>query len=154
MHKSIRPQKNRQISNLNGTIRIAAIIQKSMTTGRSSYVEMRAVSRLVVYNIKSRVNSIKPLISNSNYPELLSISAVMSNGYEFTLTPNGIVKVNELERLLSTDSDIAILLLTIEKVLKSNNNNNHNNSSVIEEDLAILRELLNKRRRLVDVLKA
>jgi hypothetical protein len=77
----------------------------------------------------------------------------MSNGYEFTLTPNGIVKVNELERLLSTDSDIAILLLTIEKVLKSNNNN-HNNSSVIDEDLAILRELLNKRRRLVDVLKA
>jgi hypothetical protein len=153
MHKSIRPQKNRQVSNLNGTIRIAAIIQKSMTTGRSSYVEMRAVSRLVVYNIKSRVNSIKPLISNSNYPELLSISAVMSNGYEFTLTPNGIVKVNELERLLSTDSDIAILLLTIEKVLKSNNNN-HNNSSVIDEDLAILRELLNKRRRLVDVLKA
>jgi hypothetical protein len=153
MHKSIRPQKNRQVSNLNGTIRIAAIIQKSMTTGRSSYVEMRAVSRLVVYNIKSRVNSIKPLISNSNYLELLSISAVMSNGYEFTLTPNGIVKVNELERLLSTDSDIAILLLTIEKVLKSNNNN-HNNSSVIDEDLAILRELLNKRRRLVDVLKA
>lgn len=124
-----------------------------MTTGRSSYVEMRAVSRLVVYNIKSRVNSIKPLISNSNYPELLSISAVMSNGYEFTLTPNGIVKVNELEMLLSTDSDIAILLLTIEKVLKSNNNN-HNNSSVIDEDLAILRELLNKRRKLVDVLKA
>jgi hypothetical protein len=153
MHKSIRPQKNRQVSNLNGTIRIAAIIQKSMTTGRSSYVEMRAVSRLVVYNIKSRVNSIKPLISNSNYPELLSISAVMSNGYEFTLTPNGIVKVNELEMLLSTDSDIAILLLTIEKVLKSNNNN-HNNSSVIDEDLAILRELLNKRRKLVDVLKA
>jgi len=153
MHKSIRPQKNRQVSNLNGTIRIAAIIQKSMTTGRSSYVEMRAVSRLVVYNIKSRVNSIKPLISNSNYPELLSISAVMSNGYEFTLTPNGIVKVNELERLLSTDSDIAILILTIEKVLKSNNNN-HNNSSVIDEDLSILRELLNKRRRLVDVLKA
>ena len=153
MHKSIRPQKNRQVSNLNGTIRIAAIIQKSMTTGRSSYVEMRAVSRLVVYNIKSRVNSIKPLISNSNYPELLSISAVMSNGYEFTLTPNGIVKVNELERLLSTDSDIAILILTIEKVLKSNNNN-HNNSSVIDEDLAILRELLNKRRKLVDVLKA
>jgi hypothetical protein len=153
MHKSIRPQKNRQVSNLNGTIRIAAIIQKSMTTGRSSYVEMRAVSRLVVYNIKSRLNSIKPLISNSNYPELLSISAVMSNGYEFTLTPNGIVKINELERLLSTDSDIAILLLTIEKVLKSNNNN-HNNSSVIDEDLAILRELLNKRRKLVDVLKA
>ena len=153
MHKSIRPQKNRQVSNLNGTIRIAAIIQKSMTTGRSSYVEMRAVSRLVVYNIKSRVNSIKPLISKSNYPELLSISTGMSNGYEFTLTPNGIVKVNELDRLLSTDSDIAILLLTIEKVLKSNNNN-HNNSSVIDEDLAILRELLNKRRRLVDVLKA
>jgi|SRR5947208_10521343 len=153
MHKSIRPQKNRQVSNLNGTIRIAAIIQKSMTTGRSSYVEMRAVSRLVVYNIKSRVNSIKPLISNSNYLELLSISAVMSNGYEFTLTPNGIVKINELERLLSTDSDIAILLLTIEKVLKSNNNN-HNNSSVIDEDLAILRELLNKRRKLVDILKA
>ena len=125
-----------------------------MTTGRSSYVEMRAVSRLVVYNIKSRVNSIKLLISNSNYPELLSISTGMSNGYEFTLTPNGIVKVNELDRLLSTDSDIAILLLTIEKVLKSNNNNNHNNSSVIDEDLAILRELLNKRRKLVDILKA
>ena len=73
----------------------------------------------------------------------------MSSGYEFTLTPNGIVKVNELDRLLFTDSDIVILLLTIEEVLKSNNN-----PSVFDEDLAILRELLNKRRKLVDVLKA
>jgi hypothetical protein len=150
MHKSIRPQKNRQASNLNGTIRIAAITQKSMATGRSSYVEMRAVSRLVAYNTKSRINSIKPLISNSNYQDLLSISTVVSSGYEFTLTPNGIVKVNELDRLLSADSDIAMLLLTIEEVLKSNNNN----SSGIDEDLAILRELLNKRRKLVDAIKA
>jgi hypothetical protein len=121
-----------------------------MATGRSSYVEMRAVSRLVAYNTKSRINSIKPLISNSNYQDLLSISTVVSSGYEFTLTPNGIVKVNELDRLLSADSDIAMLLLTIEEVLKSNNNN----SSGIDEDLAILRELLNKRRKLVDAIKA
>ena len=67
MHKSIRPQKNTQVSNLNGTIRIAAITQKSMATERSSYVEMYAVGRLVVYNIKSMINLIKPLISNSNY---------------------------------------------------------------------------------------
>lgn len=149
MHKPIRPQKKRQISNINGTIRIAAITQKSMATGRSSYVEMRAVSRLVVYNTKSRINSIKPLISNSNYQELLAILPVMSSGYEFTLTPNGIVNVNELDRLLSTDSDIAMLLLTIEEVLKSNNN-----PSEIEGDLSILRDLLNKRRNLVDALKA
>ena len=120
-----------------------------MATGRSSYVEMRAVSRLVAYNTKSRINSIKPLISNSNYQDLLSISTVVSSGYEFTLTPNGIVKVNELDRLLSADSDIAMLLLTIEEVLKSTKQ-----SSGIDEDLAILRELLNKRRKLVDAIKA
>jgi hypothetical protein len=61
-----------------------------MATGCSSYVEMYAVGIFVVYNIKSRINSIKPLISNSNYQDLLSISTIMSSGYEFILTPNGL----------------------------------------------------------------
>jgi hypothetical protein len=72
----------------------------------------------------------------------------MSSGYELTLTPNGIIKRNELEELISTDSDIAILLTIIEDLLKSNSQTQFN------EELGILNALLNKRRSLLEAFKA
>ena len=123
-------------------------MQKSIISGRSSYVEMQMVSRLVAYNIKLIIKSIKSLINNDKDVDLSSVSSVMSSGYELTLTPNGIIKRNELEELISTDSDIAILLTIIEDLLKSNSQTQFN------EELGILNALLNKRRSLLEAFKA
>lgn len=123
-------------------------MQKSIISGRSSYVEMQMVSRLVAYNIKLIIKSIKSLINNDKDVDLSSVSSVMSSGYELTLTPNGIIKRNELEELISTDSDIAILLTIIEGLLKSNSQAQFN------EELGILNALLNKRRSLLEAFKA
>lgn len=123
-------------------------MQKSIISGRSSYVEMQMVSRLVAYNIKLIIKSIKSLINNDKDVDLSSVSSVMSSGYELTLTPNGIIKRNELEELISTDSDIAILLTIIEDLLKSNSQTQFN------EELDILNALLNKRRSLLEAFKA
>ena len=123
-------------------------MQKSIISGRSSYVEMQMVSRLVAYNIKLIIKSIKSLINNDKDVDLSSVSSVMSSGYELTLTPNGIIKRNELEELISTDSDIAILLTIIEGLLKLNSQAQFN------EELGILNALLNKRRSLLEAFKA
>jgi len=72
----------------------------------------------------------------------------MSSGYEFTLTPNGILKRNDLEDLVSIDSDIALLLMAIEDALKINR------QARFDDELAHLKELLSKRKRLIELLKA
>jgi hypothetical protein len=72
----------------------------------------------------------------------------MSSGYEFTLTPNGILKRNDLEDLISIDSDIALLLMAIEDALKING------QARFDDELAHLKELLSKRKRLIEFLKA
>lgn len=146
MHKPVRSQK-KQTSNLDGTIRIAANIQKSIITGRSNYVEMRAASRMVAHNIRVRINSIKSL-GGCKYLELSTVYSIMSSGYEFTLTPNGILKRNDLEDLVSIDSDIALLLMAIEDALKVNG------QAHFDDKLAHLKELLGKRKRLIELLKA
>jgi hypothetical protein len=147
MHKPVRSQK-KQTSNLDGTIRIAANIQKSIATGRSNYVEMRAASTIVAHNIRVRINSIKSLMGGCKYLELSTIFSIMSSGYEFTLTPNGILKRNDLEDLISIDSDIALLLMAIEDALKING------QARFDDELAHLKEFLSKRKRLIEFLKA
>jgi len=80
--------------------------------------------------------------------ELSTIFSIMSSGYEFTLTPNGILKRNDLEDLVSIDSDIALLLMAIEDALKING------QARFDDELAQLKELLSKRKRLIEFLKA
>lgn len=80
--------------------------------------------------------------------ELSTIFSIMSSGYEFTLTPNGILKRNDLEDLISIDSDIALLLMAIEDALKING------QARFDDELAHLKELLSKRKRLIEFLKA
>jgi hypothetical protein len=147
MHKPVR-SKRKQTSNLDGMIRIAANIQKSMATGRSSYVEMRAASRMVAHNMRLKINSIKSLTSGRKYSELATIFPTLSSGYEFTLTPNGILKRNDLEELLSLDSDIALLLTSIEDALKING------QAHLKHQLDTLKEFLDKRKMLIEILKA
>lgn len=134
-------------SHIDETVRIASITQKGMITGRSSYVEMRALDRLTSHNIKTKVQSIKKSIKlNSNLEELmLKISQGMSESYTKILTPNGIVRRKELDRLLSIDADIVICLGMFNSGL---------NSLKLSDLTRTMEELIEERRKLVDSLKA
>jgi hypothetical protein len=134
-------------SRIDETVRIASIAQKGITSGRSSYVEMRALDRLTSHNIKSKVQTIrKSLKLNGKLEEIvLKISHGMSESYTKVLTPNGIVRRKELDRLLSIDADIVICLGMIGSEL---------NSSKISDLTSTMEKLLEERRELIESLKA
>jgi hypothetical protein len=134
-------------SRIDETVRIASIAQKGIMTGRSSYVEMRALDRLTSHNIKTKVHAIrKSLKLNSKLEDVISkILQSMSEGYTKVLTPNGIVRRKELDRLLSIDTDIVICLGMIESEL---------NSLKISDLIGTMEELIEERRKLVDSLRA
>ncbi len=134
-------------SRIDETVRIASIAQKGITTGRSSYVEMRALDRLTSHNIKTKVQAIKKSLKlNSKLEELvLKISHGMSESYTKVLTPNGIVRRKELDRLLSLDADIVICLGMFSSEL---------NQSKVSDLTRTMEDLLKERAMLVDSLKA
>ncbi len=134
-------------SHIDETVRIASIAQKGMITGRSSYVEMRALDRLTSHNIKTKVYAIKKSLKlNSKLEDLVSkISQTMSESYTKVLTPNGIVRRKELDRLLSIDADIVICLGMIESEL---------NSVKISDLMDSMEELIEERQKLLDSLRA
>jgi hypothetical protein len=134
-------------SRIDETVRIASIAQKGMTTGRSSYVEMRALDRLTSHNIKAKVHDIrKSLKLSSDLEDLLSkISQAMTESYTKVLTPNGIVRAKELDGLLTIDADIVVCLGMIESEL---------NSVKISDLIDMMEELVKERKRLVDSLRA
>ena len=134
-------------SRIDETVRIASIAQKGMTTGRSSYVEMRALDRLTSHNIKTKVQTIKKSLKlNSKLEDLISkISQATSDSYTKILTPNGIVRRKEFDHLLSIDADIVICLGMIGSEL---------NSLKISDLIDTMEELMEERIKLVDSLKA
>jgi hypothetical protein len=134
-------------SRIDETVRIASIAQKGMTTGRSSYVEMRALDRLTSHNIKTKVHAIrKSLKLSGQLEDLLSkISQAMTESYTKVLTPNGILRGKELDRLLSIDADIVICLGMIDSQL---------NSVKMYDLIDMMKELVEERKRLVDSLRA
>ena len=123
-------------SRIDEAVRIASIAQKGMATGRSSYVEMRALDRLTSHNIKTKVHAIKKSFKlNSKLEDLVSkISQSMSESYTKVLT-----------RLLSIDADIVICLGMIESELKS---------IKISDLIDTMEELIEERKNLVDSLRA
>jgi hypothetical protein len=134
-------------SRIDEAVRIASIAQKGMTTGRSSYVEMRALDRLTSHNITTKVQAIKKSFKlNSKLEDLISkISEAMGESYTKVLTPNGIVRRKELDGLLSIDADIVICLGMIKSEL---------NSLKISDLVDTMEELIEERRKLVDSLRA
>jgi alpha-N-acetylglucosamine transferase len=133
-------------SRLDETVRIASIAQKGMATGRSSYVEMRALDRLTSHNIRRKVQAIKKSLKlNSRLEDLLSsVSQVMTESYTKVLTPNGIVRRKEFDRLLSLDADIVTCLGMVGSELKS---------LKLVDLIATLEALVEERKKLVDSLK-
>lgn len=134
-------------SRIDEAVRIASIAQKGMTTGRSSYVEMRALDRLTSHNIKTKVQTIKKSFKlNSKFEELmLKISQGMSESYTKILTPNGIVRRKEFDRLLSIDADIVICLGMVGTEF---------DSLKMSDLIRTIEELIEERRKLVDSLRA
>jgi hypothetical protein len=133
-------------SRIDETVRIASIAQKGITTGRSSYVEMRALDRLTSHNIKAKIHALKKSLKLNGKLEDLGarISQAMPESYTKVLTPNGIVRGKELDRLLTIDADIVICLGMIEYEL---------NSLKISDLIANMEELLEERKKLVDSLR-
>ena len=124
-------------------------MQRGIRTGHSSYVGMHEANSIFIHNIKLRINSIKPFIDKELHEKLISILPAMLNGYEFTLTPNGTVKNLDLDHLLSLDSDITMLLLSLESVVKCRVNH-----IPTDEIMSFFKELIDERRRLLNDLRA
>jgi hypothetical protein len=149
MHKNnFRGRHKRMENRLDETVRIASIVQKGMTTGRSSYVEMRALERIVKHNINTSVQIIRsgPASKDSDVSDLLSKILTIHGGYPDTLTPNGVLRKNELDRLLSIDSEISICLGMLESI--------GNSRPKTRDVAATLRELIEERKKLVGSLRA
>jgi hypothetical protein len=147
MHQHFRSQK-KQMANMDETVRIASNMQRSIASGRSSYVEMRTVSRIVAYNMKTIINSMISIMNDRRSVELLAVSSGISGGYEFTLTPNGIIRQNDLEELISADLDISVLLTTMKDKIEIDS------QARIDDEISLLKDLLNVRLRLVERFKA
>ena len=147
MHQPFRSQK-KQMTNTDETIRMASNMQRSIASGRSSYVEMRAVSRMVAHNMKAMINSMRSTMKDHRSVELLAVSSAISSAYEFTLTPNGIIRQNDLEELISADLDISVLLTTMEDKIEIDS------QAHIDDEMSLLKDLLNRRQRLVERFKA
>lgn len=149
MHKNNSRGRHRRTENrLDETVRVASIVQKGMATGRSSYVEMRALERIVTHNINVSVNIIKsgPLAKDAEMSDLLSKILSIHGGYADTLTPNGVLRKNELDRLLTIDSEISTCLGMLESL--------GNARSKAREVADTLKELSEERKKLVGSLRA
>ncbi len=143
VHKNFRRQRRLE-SRLDETVRIASIVQKGIATGRSSYVEMRSLDRLISHNIKAKVSEIKKSIRlSTELDDLLTktLFHTVSDGYTRVLTPNGIVREKELEQLLSIDSDIVVCLGMIVDTEKEQK---------MRELIDTLKELIQERKKLVE----
>ena len=145
----IRKQKKISSSSFGETVRIASLLHKGMKSGRSSYVEMRALARLTNHNIKTKIRIIKPLIKPSNEALTITLAEIpptVSEGYTKVLNPNGMILEDSLDKLLSMDSEIAITLATIESHLRSKENT--------DQALSVLKEILKERKEFSESLRA
>lgn len=130
-------------SNLGETVRIASIVQKGVDTGRSSYVEMRALARTTNRNLRPKVHAIVSVLKDET---IKALPAEMSEGYTDVLTPNGNVRQDKLDRLLSMDADIVMCLGIIDSELKNN--------GTPSESLKALKEMIQERKKFVAALRA
>lgn len=104
-------------SPLSETVRIASILQKGVESGRSSYVEMRALTRLTSQNVRVKAHKIQSSLQKGDSLNnlLQTLPSHLSEGYVDVLTPNGIVRDEKLDYLLSLDSEIVTCMNIISK---------------------------------------
>jgi len=73
---------------------------------------MRALARLTSQNVRTKVHKIQAGLKKDDSLNILlkGVAMDMSEGYPDVLTPNGIVRDDKLDTLLSLDSDIVMCL--------------------------------------------
>ena len=147
-NNNIRKQK-KIASSFGETVRIASIVHKGMRTGRSSFVEMSALARLTNHNIRAKIQGIRPLLKSSN-EELANIltelPVTVSEGYTSVLSPNGMIREEALDKLMTLDSDIVITLATIDSHLRAREKTH--------QATVVLKEILKERKEFTGSLKA
>ena|GEM_PF-954000 len=122
LFKEKKPTKKRErVSSLDNTFRIASILQRSIKSGRSSYVEMSKVNQIVSFNTKSRLDYLKSKSISGIYDDILAMFQELSFCYENTITPNGSIKLKDLNRMLNYDSEIVIQLENLKRIFNGNN---------------------------------
>ncbi|MEW5839416.1 hypothetical protein [Nitrososphaera sp.] len=154
-HRRINNNNNNNVrgrkleGNAGETVRIASIVQKGVSAGRSSYVEMRALARQTGQNIRTRVRAILPRLSHDRGLDALlrGLAQEMPEGYTDVLTPNGAVMQEKLDALLSIDADIATCLGILESELKQGNGKKAEAAETLEE-------LVQERKKFVAALRA
>jgi hypothetical protein len=148
VHKNNFRRQRRLENHADETVRIASIAQKGINSGRSSYVEMRALDRLTTHNVKTKIHLLRKSFElDVELEDLLSkILQSLSESYTRVLTPNGIVRRKELDQLLSIDADIVTCLSIIESQLKSLKKTDFIGDT--------LKELIEERKSFVDSLRA
>ena len=97
VHKNnFRRRQRRSESRLDETVRVASIVQKGIASGRSSYVEMRALERIVRHNLVLKVQLVKEsgaFTKDGDFSELLARASQAHTGYSDTITPNGVLSI-------------------------------------------------------------
>jgi hypothetical protein len=108
---------------------------------------MRALERIVKHNINTSVQIIRsnPLSKDDSIAELLARIMTIHGGYADTLTPNGVLRKDDLDQLLSIDSEISMCLGMLES---------GNSRAKAGDVAATLKELMEERKKLVGSLKA
>lgn len=149
LFKEKKPAKKRErVSSLDDTFRIASILQKSVSTGRSSYVEMSKVNQIISFNMKSHIDSIKREIMPDAYKGAIELFSQLSYYYERTITPNGSIRIKEFNKLLAFDSEIALQLHNLKSSKRISTN--IDDFEYIEN----LKDLIKERKDFIDSIKA
>lgn len=143
MYKNNVRRRRKLEGNIGETVRIASIVQKGVSAGRSSYVEMRALARQTGQNVKSKVRAIRAIDSTAD-DLLKGLAAEIGEGYIHMITPNGAIRQESLDALLALDAEITTCLGIIESELAEGK---------VLIGFATLEEIVKERKKLVDGLR-
>jgi hypothetical protein len=109
---------------------------------------MSKVNQIVSFNIKSQLDSLKPEVAFENYKDAINIFGQLSFCYENTITPNGSVKLKELNKMLDYDSEIAFQLNILSKV------SNFDRTKVDLDYIKNLKDLIKEREDFIKSIRA
>ena len=109
---------------------------------------MSKVNQIVSFNIKSQLDSLKPAIAFENYKDAINLFDQLSFCYENSITPNGSVKLKELNRMLDYDSEIAFQLNILCKI------SNFDRTKVDLDYIKNLKDLIKEREDFIKSVRA
>lgn len=140
MHRN-NTRRKKTNGNLGETIRVASIVQKGVDSGRSSRVEMDAISRIASQNIRKKVNGLST--NDGRLSETLAdILSATSKGYLGVLAPNGRIQKEKFGALMAIDDEIVRCLEILESEISS--------GKTTDESVQALQNLVKQRKEIED----